>query len=124
MTTTVTSREQAKQYLATHRIPQMFESLLSSLMMERPEDPVAFIETKMAQIRQVGVKNVNWESFVLSMHPYRDPVRREYVRDGSKYDKEREDEQKKMDDVEEQKLQREQAGEDYQPDLFQLTEAS
>ncbi|KAK7107289.1 hypothetical protein V1264_015236 [Littorina saxatilis] len=102
----------------------MFESLLSSLMMERPEDPVAFIETKMAQIRQVGVKNVNWESFVLSMHPYRDPVRREYVRDGSKYDKEREDEQKKMDDVEEQKLQREQAGEDYQPDLFQLTEAS
>jgi hypothetical protein len=29
------TREQAKQYLATHKIPQMFESLLSCLMIEK-----------------------------------------------------------------------------------------
>lgn len=125
MTTTVTTREQAKQYLATHRIPQMFESLLSCLMMERPEDPVSFIEDKMSQIKQIGVKNVNWETFVITMHPYRDPVRREFVRDGSKYDKEYEEEQKKAQAVEEQRnLQREQTGDDYKPELFELTEAS
>ncbi|KAK7463224.1 hypothetical protein BaRGS_00032470 [Batillaria attramentaria] len=121
--TTVTTREQAKQYLASHRIPQMFESLLSCLMMERPEDPVSFIEDKMSQIKQIGVKNVNWETFVISMHPYRDPVRRQYVRDGSKYDKEYEAEEQLVKDAQEQKAEQSK-GDDYKPDVFELTEPS
>ncbi|KAK6169617.1 hypothetical protein SNE40_020628 [Patella caerulea] len=82
------SREQAKQYLASHKIPQMFESLLSCLMIERPADPVTFIESKMSHIKDVGLHNVNWETFVMHLHPYRDPVRLSLVRDGSKYEKE------------------------------------
>lgn len=117
--TTVTTREQAKQYLASHRIPQMFESLLSCLMMERPEDPVSFIEAKMSQIKEVGVKNVNWETFVINMHPYRDPVRRQYVRDGSKYDKEYEEGEKKI-----EAHKQEQTKGDYKPEVFELTEPS
>ena len=77
----------------------------------------------MSQIKQIGVKNVNWETFVITMHPYRDPVRRELVRDGSKYDKEYEEEQKKMQE-EQRNLQQEQTGEDYKSELFELTEAS
>ena len=88
--TVVSSREAAKSYLSTHRIPQMFESLLSCLMLERPEDPVSFIEKKMSEIRHIGIDNVNWETFVLNLHPYRDVTRLEFVRDGSKFDKERE----------------------------------
>ena len=86
---------------------------------------MSFIEAKMSQIKEIGVKNVNWETFVITMHPYRDPIRREFVRDGSKYDKEYEEEQKILNGSEEKKeVQKEKTGEDYQPDLFQLTEAS
>lgn len=113
--TIVNSREAAKKYLAMHHIPQMFESLLSCLMIERPEDPVEYIEKKMNEIRSVGVENVNWETFVRALHPYRDPVRLQNVRDGRKFDKEREEleENTKGDD----------GKSDYQPDVFKLTEA-
>lgn len=104
------SREQAKKYLATHMIPQMFESLLASLMMERPEDPVSFIEAKMKHLQGIGLENVNWETFVYNLHPYRDSLRNKLIRDGSKYDTETN--QEKCD----------QSVEDYQPELFKLTE--
>ncbi|GFR62236.1 adenylate kinase isoenzyme 5 [Elysia marginata] len=82
------SREVAKQYLNQHKIPQLFESLLSSLMMERPENPVEYIEKKMCQIRDLGVDNVTWETLISHLHPYRDNIRRQFVRDGSLYDRE------------------------------------
>lgn len=114
------TRDQAKQYLAVHQIPQMFESLLSCLMIERPEDPVLYVEKKMAEIKQIGLSNVNWESFVFHLHPYRDAVRRKHIHDGSKFDKERENEEQASTEKE-PALSRE--GTDYQPDVFQLTEA-
>lgn len=114
MANIVNSREAAKQYLALHHIPQMFESLLSCLMIERPEDPVEYIEKKMNEIRSVGVENVNWETFVRALHPYRDAVRLQNVRDGSKFDKEREEEEVARGDD---------GKSDYQPDVFRLTEA-
>ncbi|XP_041351901.1 dynein regulatory complex subunit 6-like [Gigantopelta aegis] len=117
------TREQAKQYLAEHRIPQMFEGLISSLMIERPEDPVVFIERKLAMIKDIGVDNVNWETFVHDLHPYRDALRRRLIRDGSKFDKEYEIDlemrNKKMDEKE---YPEEKRDETYQPDVFQLTE--
>lgn len=112
------AREQAKKYLASHHIPQMFESLLSCLMLERPEDPVGYIETKMVQIKQIGVENVNWETFVFSLHPYRDSVRLNHVRDGSKFDKEREVEEEARGD-----MLKEREKSNYQPEVFKLTEA-
>lgn len=122
--TNSTTREQAKQYLAMHHIPQMFESLLSCLMMERPEDPVSYIEDKMSEIRTIGANNVNWETFVYQLHPYRDPVRRHFVRDGSKFDKEFEENERKMKEMKiNQELQsRQNSHEKYQTELFKLTE--
>ncbi|KAK3098060.1 hypothetical protein FSP39_015719 [Pinctada imbricata] len=114
------NREAAKQYLATHRIPQMFESLLSCLMLERPEDPVEFISKKMSEVKEIGLDNVNWETFVFHLHPYRDNLRRNLVHDGSKYDKEREEEEEAKADNE-RGLSQSRAS--YKPEVFQLTEA-
>lgn len=113
----VNAREQAKLYLASHSIPQMFESLLSCLMLERPEDPVEYLEKKMVQIKQIGLDNVNWETFVFSLHPYRDPVRLSNIRDGSKFDKERE-----ADDEARGDMLKNREKSNYQPEVFQLTE--
>lgn len=113
------TREQAKQYLAAHRIPQMFESLLSCLMLERPDDPVSYIERKMSEIKQIGLGNVNWETFVFHMHPYRDPLRRTMVHDDSKYDKERQLEEEARQDKEREQSQSQAS---YKPEVFQLTE--
>lgn len=123
--TAIATREQAKQYLASHRIPQMFESLLSCLMIERPEDPVSYVEAKMAEIKKLGVKNVNWETFIFQLHPLRDPVRRQLVRDGSKFDKEYEQEEKRKNTLNESKqsaTEQKYDSADYEPDVFQLTE--
>lgn len=113
------TREEAKQYLATHKIPQMFESLLSCLMIERPDDPVIYIEKKMSEIKQIGLDKVNWETFVFHLHPYRYPVRLANIHDGSKYDKEREQEEETLAEMQREKSM----GEDYKSDLFKLTEA-
>lgn len=118
MARVINAREAAKTYLSTHCIPQMFESLLSALMLERPEDPVDFIEKKMNEIKQIGIENIHWESFVMSMHPYRDPVRLSLVRDGSKFDKERE----VLEGVEKE-VKAEEDTTTYEPDVFKLTEA-
>lgn len=112
------TREQAKCYLALHRIPQMLECLLSCLMMETPDDPVAYIENKMSQIKDIGIDNVNWETFVYNLHPYRDNVRRELIQDDSKFHKEWE-EQKKASNSSPYQPHRG----TYKPGVFKLTEA-
>lgn len=43
-------QEIAKEYIAEHRVQQMFSSLLSALMMHRPEDPIAFIQTTLDEV--------------------------------------------------------------------------
>lgn len=113
------TREQAKQYLATHKIPQMFESLLSCLMLERPDDPVLYIEKRMSEIKQIGLENVNWETFVFHMHPYRDPLRRTMIHDESKYDKERQEAEEARQEKERGQTQSQAS---YKPEVFQLTE--
>ncbi|KAK3580414.1 hypothetical protein CHS0354_012437 [Potamilus streckersoni] len=92
-------REEAKKYLAAHQIPQMFESLLSCLMLERPEDPVEYVARKMSQIKDIGLQNVNWETFVFHLHPYRDNLRRKLIKDGSRFDKEIEAEEQAKGDL-------------------------
>lgn len=57
-------------------------------MMERPENPVDYIEKKMCEIKDYGLENIDWETLIVHLHPYRDNVRRQYVRDGSIYDRE------------------------------------
>ena len=61
----------------------------------------------------VGVENVNWETFVYELHPYRDPTRLDLIKDDSVF---------------QQEFQREEASKSrgetspYKPDVFKLTE--
>lgn len=63
------------------------------------------------QVKRVGPENVNWETFIYELHPMRDPVRLELIKDDSPYQKE---------------ATRKEAGEEdeakYTPDVFKLTE--
>ena len=68
-----------KLYLEKHHIPEMFESLMAALMLEKPEDHFEYLDTKLQIIQQVGVQNVNWETFVRELHPHRDPIRQELL---------------------------------------------
>ncbi|CAG5118178.1 unnamed protein product [Candidula unifasciata] len=119
------ARDKAKLYLAEHRIPQLFESLLSCLMMERPENPVSYIEDKMCEIREIGLENINWETLIAHFHPYRNNVRRHFIRDGSVYDKEYSDIIGESKDFEQRKKQNYEfpSQERFEPEVFQLTEA-
>jgi len=72
----ITKLMEAKRYMADNNIPQMFECLLASLMLERPDDYVTFLDKKLDAIKEVGTDEVNWESFIRPLHPHRDPVRR------------------------------------------------
>ncbi|BFZ10184.1 hypothetical protein BsWGS_13223 [Bradybaena similaris] len=121
----VNAREKAKLFLAEHRIPQLFESLLSCLMMERPEDPVTYIEEKMLEIRDIGVENINWETLISHLHPYRNNIRRQFIRDGSVYDKEFSEMIGEMKDFEQRKKQNYEflSHERFEPEVFNLTEA-
>ena len=101
------TKEEAKVYLAEHGIPQLFECLLSSLMMERPKNPVEFIERKIAEVKRTGINNINWETFIYHLHPYRDEVRRQYIADDSMFG---------------QDTQTDISTTCYQSDLFEMTE--
>ncbi|KAI0240800.1 hypothetical protein LSAT2_008425 [Lamellibrachia satsuma] len=76
----LTQLVEAKRYMAENSIPQMFECLLASLMLERPDDYVTFLDKKLDSIKEAD--EVNWESFIQPLHPHRDPVRRALFGDG------------------------------------------
>merc|ERR1711976_858604 len=71
----ITQNVRAKKYLEDNKVNEMFESLLASLMLERPENHFAFLETKLEEIKAKGVENVNWETFVYHLHPTRNEKR-------------------------------------------------
>ena len=88
----ITQRTQAKEYLDSNHVPKMFQSLLASLMMEKPDDQFMFLNTKLDAIKEIGVENVDWEAFIYHLHPMRDPIRNQHIHtaEGSK---KREDQQ-------------------------------
>jgi len=93
--------------------------------MERPDNPVEYMEKRMIKIRDIGTDKVNWETLVAHLHPYRDNIRRQFIRDGSIYDKEFATLQGEIEEYETRKKDHFEsiASEDYTPELFQLTEA-
>lgn len=65
------------------------------------------------QVKLVGSENVNWETFVYQLHPYRDPTRLELIKDGSVYQKETKKESEPANRA---------TSAPYKPDVFKLTE--
>ena len=120
----ITHMTQAKEYMDSNHIPKMFQSLLSSLMMEKPDDQFMFLNTKLDAIKEIGIENVDWEAFIYHLHPMRDPVRNQHVH--TETPKKRED-QRPFADIDEQTSVKEVKSDDvsvpsdYKPELF-LTE--
>jgi len=62
-------------------------------------------------MKHIGIENVNWETFVHDLHPYRDPTRIALIRDNSSFQREAQ-----------HKAEEEKELEKYKPEVFQLTE--
>ena len=115
----ITKYLQAKEYLESHNVQKMFESLISSLMLERPENHFKFLDDKLDAIKEIGIDNIDWESFIYQLHPSRDPVRNEYVKT------EESEQQRKKDQplfADEEGASGGPKDENYKPELFNLTE--
>ncbi|XP_074662408.1 uncharacterized protein LOC141914956 [Tubulanus polymorphus] len=114
----------AKSYLNKHRLPDVIGSIISGLMVERPDDHFAYIQNKLNAIQGQGADKVDWETFVYDLHPYRDPVRLHLIRDYSRFYIEF---LRKM-NVDEDVIKRESQSrsgfeyESYKPEVFRLTE--
>ncbi|XP_078605176.1 uncharacterized protein LOC144878458 isoform X3 [Branchiostoma floridae x Branchiostoma japonicum] len=59
-----TTSTDAKKYLSKKEIPQLFESILTGLMYNRPEDHISYIEDCLQQAKQSDIQNLRWDSFV------------------------------------------------------------
>ena len=105
----ISSMQECQAYIHKRHIPQMFQSLLSALMIERPDDHLSFLEQKLSKIREIGPENVNWDTFVVNLHPRKDGVRLEHVHDDFYYKETQQKKPKRRD-------------ENYNPDVFRLTE--
>ena len=109
----------AKDYLNTHKIPQMFDSLMAAIMIEKPDNHFEYLETTLDNIKEIGMENINWETFVHDLHPLRDQNRLKYIHDEF-YEKHKSAiEQYKYPSSESTSCNND---ESYQPQVFQLTE--
>lgn len=109
----ITANQNARNYLEEFKIPQMFDSLVAALIMEKPEDHYDFLNTTLEQIRIHGVQNVNWDTFVHHLHPLRNSARRKILGQKPERPKAR---------PPPMPLLKDRAATLYQPELFKLTE--
>ncbi|WKY17155.1 hypothetical protein Q1695_001626 [Nippostrongylus brasiliensis] len=55
---------EAKLYLQEHCIPQLFEGLMTGLIYNRPEEPLKFLESAIAQVRANPEEELSWDMFI------------------------------------------------------------
>ncbi|CAF4164422.1 unnamed protein product [Rotaria magnacalcarata] len=60
---TNTNTELAKDYIAKRKIPQLFEALITGLMVHKPEDHVDFIIESLTRYKD-GNQQLKWDSFI------------------------------------------------------------
>ena len=59
-----------KFYLKVHRLPDVYESLLSGLVVMTPDDPYQFLIDKLNYLKGMGYENLHWDMFIAeSMKP-------------------------------------------------------
>ena len=118
----ITNHNKATKYLEENRVPQLFQSLMSALMLEKPEDHLQFIQDKLELIKNddSAKDNLYWESLIYHLHPKRDKTRLEFIHD---------DEHQKWSFMpkpfefsEDERVSRMSCGEE-KSELFKLTEA-
>ncbi|KAF1747159.1 hypothetical protein GCK72_023620 [Caenorhabditis remanei] len=55
---------EARIYLQDHRIPQLFEGLMTGLIYSRPDDPLQFLEESIVKIRATPGIKLTWDMFI------------------------------------------------------------
>ncbi|KAM3728558.1 Adenylate kinase isoenzyme [Dirofilaria immitis] len=68
---------EAKRYLQEHAIPQLFESLITGLICNKPEDPIGFLESSLNKVRQNPNFEYKWDSFIdeKMLRKYEEPTK-------------------------------------------------
>ncbi|CAB3411582.1 unnamed protein product [Caenorhabditis bovis] len=54
----------AKYYLQDHRIPQLFEGLMTGLIFHRPVDPLEYLERAIIKVRTQPNMAITWDMFI------------------------------------------------------------
>jgi len=72
----ITQMRDAAEYLESHNITGLLNGIMSGLMMALPEDPIDYMTRCVEAAREIGIENVDWQTFVMPLHPYRDALRR------------------------------------------------
>ena len=111
-----------RRYLQEHRVPEMFESLIASLMLERPVDMVDYLHTQVQAIQNIGIENIDWETFIYKLHPTRDPVHKELIKDEDFKEKQKGERRVIPPPHKAVPSQVRNEDEPYQPTVFKLTE--
>ncbi len=71
----------AKNYLERNRIDKMFQSLIAALMIERPDDHFEYLDAKLEEVREKGLYNIDWDTFVYDLHPERNAQRLQLIQE-------------------------------------------
>ncbi|VDK50906.1 unnamed protein product [Anisakis simplex] len=79
---------EAKRYLEDHSIPQLFESLMTGLIYNKPENPIDFLANALSKIREQPDIEPAWDMFIESdVIAKNDTPRREVKSSSSKANK-------------------------------------
>ena len=100
----------AKKYLDDNNIPKLFECLIASLMIERPDNLYNYLDKQINEIKEIGLDKVEWDTFIRDSHPTKNPVRVELIQDEVSIKIKQEQEAAAKGD------------EAYKPEVFELTE--
>jgi len=75
----ITQAQEAAEYLRRHNINGLLSGMMAGLMMALPEDHVDYMRQAVSSARDMGLENVDWQTFVRAIHPYKDPLRRKLI---------------------------------------------
>jgi len=76
----ITQERDAADYLDRHNITGLLSGMMAGLMLTLPADHIDYMHNSVQVTRELGLENVNWQTFVWSRHPHRDSLRRKLLR--------------------------------------------
>ena len=77
----ISQQEMALAYIEEHKISEILTAVIVGLMIERPDDHLAYINECLTKVKEQGAENLSPDTFVQHLHPLNDPVRLEMVHD-------------------------------------------
>ena len=59
------TQEIVAKYLEEKQVPQLFDALMAGIMAEKPEDPIAFVQNCLGDLKKNGKSNIaTWNQFI------------------------------------------------------------